>query len=139
MIDVAARHAFSDSILFENFELWNKKEIDDEDLLFQIRHFIETKDRPALPQDKRNLTNNTRAIETIKEDADQEFAKKFARKLDLLAISKKLDTNEKLGNFLDVSSEQARKLLLGDHKPQRKTLLKVSLAFRVPIEDFLED
>jgi len=139
VVEAVGRYAFSDDILFESFELWSKKEIDDEAFMFQVHHFFKTKDRPALSSENRDLTGNRAAIDLIKKSADLSFAKQFARKLGLLANHKKLTTNEKLGTFLGVSAEQARQLLQGEHKPQRKTILKVSEAFGVPPEEFLED
>lgn len=59
----------------------------------------------------RNLTGNKRAIENIKQSADQEVARKFARKIRILATKKGLTTNKKLGEFLEISGERASNLI----------------------------
>lgn len=129
-------YAYTDRLLFREFELWFDKELDANALMFQIRHFLKTKDKKPLPERRRNLTGNKRAIEKIKRSADQEAARKFARKLRILSTKKGLTTNKKLGDFLEISAERARVLLAGKHKPHRETLLTVAKAFGVPVEQF---
>jgi hypothetical protein len=138
MLSVAADFAFADALLFQSFEFWQKKEIDDEALLFQVKHFFETKDQNRLPEEKRNLTGNARAIQGIKVSADENFAILFGKKVSRLAAAKGLHTNEKLGVFLNMEPEQARGLREGKHKPQRKTIARVAEAFGVSIESFFE-
>ena len=138
ILSAAADHAFVDELLFQSFEFWKKSEIDDDALLFQIKHFFDTKDQPPLSREKRDLTGNVRAIDAIKKSADENFATLFARKVSAMASAKGLHTNEKLGEFLSMNPEQARVLREGKHKPQRKTIAKVAEAFGVTIESFLE-
>jgi len=105
--------------------------------LHQINHYWETKDIPPLPEHERDLTGNETAIEKIKMEVHAELKKRFSQKLRDLALLKGLDTNEKLGNFLEVSSEMARVYLSGEHKPQMKTLQRVSKKFKVPVEELI--
>ncbi len=130
-------YAYTDSLLFYEFELWFDKKMDANDLMFQLKHFLKIKSKGPLPERKRNLTGNRRAIERIKRSADGEASRKFARKLRILATKRGLTTNQKLGDFLEISAERARVLLAGKHKPQRETLLTVAKAFGVPVEQFL--
>ena len=138
-ISTATDFAYADPLLFEVFDLWFNKEIEDKSLLFQIDHFLVTKDRKPLADKERDLTGNNEAIEAIKVEADNDAAKSFAKQLKLLAHKKGLTTNEKLGEFLEVSPERARVLLSGKHKPQFETLSNIATRFKVSLERFLED
>lgn len=139
LVSRACDHAFSDQHLFEVFDLWFDKEISDKALVFQINHFFDTKDQKPMPEVERDLTGNTDAIQRIKNAADREAAGNFATQLKILAHKKGLTTNEKLGEFLDVSAERARILLQGKHKPQFETLSKIAERFKVPLETFLKE
>lgn len=86
--------------------------------------------------DDKCATGNKRAVEKIKRSADQEVARKFARKIRILATKRGLTTNNKLGEFWEISGERARVLLAGKHKPHRETLLMIAKAFGVPVKQF---
>lgn len=138
-IAVAAEHAMKDPILFEEFELWHQSRNDDV-LFFHAKKFLERADQPPLPPELRDLTGNETEIRKIKENADRELAQSIARKVTKLANERRLSTNGAIGEFLGGMHEaQVRVLLNGDHKPQRKTLLKLAEAFGVSVEFFLHD
>jgi hypothetical protein len=139
LVSAACDYAYTDQLLFEVFELWFSKEISDKALLFQLNHFFNTKYQKPLSESERDLTGNDVAIQKIKNAADNEIATNFANQLKVLAHKKGLTTNEKLGEFLDVSSERARILLQGKHKPQFETLSKIAERFKVPLETFLKE
>ena len=132
-------YAYNDRLLFREFELWFDKELEADALIFQLRHFLKIKDDKPLSERKRNLTGNKPAIQKIKRSADEMAARKFSRKIRILATKKGLTTNKKLGDFLEISAERARVLLSGHHKPHRETLLTVAKAFGLPVEQFLGD
>jgi hypothetical protein len=132
----AVDFAYTDDILFEEFEIW-MEERNDIALLFQVRHFLERKGQVPLSPEVRNLTGKRAEIEKFQALAELEAGLSFAKRLQELAIARGLDTNEKLGVFLGVSGERARVLLEGKHKPQLKTLLAVSKKFEVPMESLI--
>jgi hypothetical protein len=139
MLVAAADFAYMDDLLFEEFEIW-MEEKNDKALLFQIEHFFKRKDRAPLPNKLKDITGKSNLIEQIKQDSENDAATTFATKLNSLVLKKGLKTNEEIGEFLgEMTAEQVRVLLSGKHKPQRKTLLRVAEAFRVPVEFFLED
>jgi hypothetical protein len=128
----AADLAFSDELLLEKFEIWNEQK-DDDIFLFHIeQYFAKRHLRPSKEQDQ---TDHRETIEaSIKEQAREEQKRTFAQRLTQLAVERGLDTNEKLGDFLGVSTEQARKFRSGDSKPQLATLRNVSKKFSVSVE-----
>lgn len=133
-IKIAADLAFSDALLFEKFEMWNEQR-DDDVLLFHIKRFFEKKDRKPISEKERNLSSRREEIETsIKNSAREDQKKIFGARLTALAVEKGLDTNKKLGDFLGVSDEQARKFRSGENKPQLATLKQISEKFKVSVE-----
>ncbi len=129
--------AYTNDLLFEEFELWMENK-NDKVFLYQVDHFLENKDKKSLPSEKRDLTGKSNEIQAIKEQADRDFAKSFATKLQALALERGLKTNQELGEFLGgMTAEQARVLLEGRHKPQRKTLLRIAAAFETKITDLI--
>lgn len=137
-IAAASENAFSDEILFEEFENW-ASEKDDESFLYLINHYWETKNKPTLSEKNRDLTNDKQEIEAIKNNAKLEIAQKFSSFLNEISNKKNLRTLESIGNFLGVSSERARILLEGKHKPQRATIAKISEKFEIPVEKILKE
>ena len=130
----AADLAFSDELLLEKFEMWIEQK-DDEVFLFHIGRYFAKRDQKPLPADGRDLTASRKQVESgIKEAARERQKQVFAQMLTQLAVERGLDTNEKLGNFLEVSSEQARKYRSGENKPHLATLRDVSVKFGVSIE-----
>jgi transglutaminase/protease-like cytokinesis protein 3 len=139
MISAAIDAAYTDDIMFEDFKIWTEEQNDDA-LLYQVDHFSKNRDRKPISESERNLTGKKEKIETLQKDAEHEAAQSFAKKLQSLASKKGLKTNEAIGKFLGgMLAEQVRVLLDGKHKPQRKTLLRVAEAFKVPIESLIED
>jgi hypothetical protein len=135
-IAAAADNAFSDEILFEEFENWSTDK-DDESFLYLINHYWESRTKPVLSESEMNLTGKNAEIKKIKEMAKLDTARKFGRFLNCLALDRSLKSQKEIGDFLGVSSERARVLLDGKHKPQRATVIKVSEKFGVPIQDIL--
>lgn len=130
-IGTAAELTFSDPLLFEKFELWDQ-ENDDEVFLFHIQRFFKKKDLPQISSNKRDLKNRREEIETkIKSETREHQKKIFAERITLLAVEHGLLTNEQLGEFLGVSTEQARKYRSGENKPQMATLHEISKRFKV--------
>jgi DNA-binding XRE family transcriptional regulator len=127
----AADLAFSDRLLFEKFELWDEEQ-DDEALLFHIGRYFEKKDQAPLPREQRDQTRRREAVEhQIKEKVREQQKRIFSERLTQLAIEKSLLTNEQLGKFLGVSTEQARKYKSGEYKPQLATLKPIADKFGV--------
>jgi len=83
-ISAATDNAYSDDILFEEFENWTKNH-DDESFLYLINHYWETIQKPVQCLAERDLTNQNGKIEAIKESSKQEVAKKFAEFLNKIA------------------------------------------------------
>jgi hypothetical protein len=137
VIERNARAALTDANLFEAFEMWNSEEISDEALLYQLREYLDTEQMPVIPEEKRDLTKKEEEIARIKSVIEKDFAVRFAKVIQVLAASRELNTNEKLANFLEMNEEQVRVLCKGEHKPQRKTLVKVAEKFSIPLEAFL--
>ncbi len=137
MIAAAVDFAHSDDLLFEEFQIWMDEQ-SDEALLFQVDHFLKNVGRKSLPPAERDLTGKLDKIEAIKQSVNEEAGQSFSRRLRELALKRGLDTNAKLGGFLEVTAERARVMLKGRHKPQTKTLVDVAKRFRVPLEFLLE-
>ncbi len=130
----AADLAFSDELLLEKFEMWNEQK-DDEVFLFHIERYFAKRDQRALPPEEQDQTAHRESIEAnIKEKVREDQKRIFAQRLTQLAIERGLDTNEKLGNFLSVSTEQARKYRSGENKPQLATIRDLSKKFGVSVE-----
>lgn len=45
LVSEAVPYAYTEGLLFHEFELWFDKELDANALMFQIRHFLKTKNR----------------------------------------------------------------------------------------------
>lgn len=133
-IAAAADNAYSDDILFEEFENWTKNH-DDDSFLYLINHYWETIGKPALGLDERDLTDKKDKVEAIKETSKQEVALKFAQFLNRIALERKLMTLEAIGAFLELSPQRVSILLKGEHKPQRATIAKVAEKFGIPLEE----
>lgn len=134
LLSAAADLAFSDSLLFEKFEIWDE-EHDDDAFLFHIEKFFEKLNHRPLKIEERDLTSQRERIETsIKEAARHKQKKIFSERITQLAIEHDLLTNDQLGAFLGVSAEQARKYRSGENKPQLATLKQISDKFKVSIE-----
>ena len=130
----AADLAFSDELLLEKFEAWHDQK-DDEVLLFHIGRYFAKRDQKPLAVTEQDQTANRKEIESdIKEAARARQKQVFSQVLTELAVKRGLDTNEKLGKFLGVSTEQARKYRSGEFKPQLATLRDVSNKFGVSVE-----
>lgn len=128
---MASDLAFSDEILLEKFRMWYA-ERDDEILMFHIRRFFSKKREPVLPESERNQSHRRVEIEgSIKLSAREKVKKIFSQRLTALALKNGLDNNAKLGQFLGVSEEQARKFRSGEHKPQLATLKVIAEKFSV--------
>lgn len=132
-IAAAADNAYSDDILFEEFESWTKNH-DDESFLYLINHYWETIQKPVQGLAERDLTNQNGKIEAIKESSKQEVAKKFAEFLNKIAHERKLTTLEAIGEFLELTPQRVSVLLKGEHKPQRSTIAMIAEKFQIPLE-----
>jgi len=132
-IAAAADNAYTDDILFEEFENWAEDK-DDESFLYLINHYWESKDKPVLSESERDLTGKEDQIKEIKENSKQEIAQKFAILLNRISTERNLTTLDAIGKFLGVSPQRASVLLEGKHKPQRNTIIKVAEKFEIPIE-----
>lgn len=130
----AADLAFTDELLLEKFSLWNELR-DDEVFLFHIRRFFEKRNRAPLTLSQRDHTFRRDEIEAeIKAAAREEVKKMFSQRITSLAVKNGLDNNAKLGEFLGVSEEQARKFRSGEHKPHLATLKMLAEKFKVRLE-----
>ncbi len=132
-IATAADNAYSDDILFEEFDNWTKNH-DDDSFLYLINHYWETIKKPVLSKERRDLTNRTDKIESIKKGSKQEVAQKFAKFLNKISHERKLTTLEAIGEFLELTPQRVSILLKGEHKPQRGTIAKVAEKFEISIE-----
>lgn len=133
-LSVAADLAFSNELLFEKFQMW-MTENDDETLLFHIKRFFEKRDQKPFSTEERDLTAQRQQIEeNIKEDVRNRTKKIFGQRIMMLASERNLLTNDQLGEFLDVSGEQARKFKAGENKPQLATLKNIADKFKVSVE-----
>lgn len=132
-IAIAADNAYSDDILFEEFENWTKNR-DDDSFLFLIDHYWNTINKPILDRSERDLTGQSDKIITIKEKSKTEVAQKFAQFLNKIALERKLTTLEAIGNFLELSPQRVSVLLKGEHKPQRSTIVKVAEKFQISLD-----
>ena len=131
----AADLAFSDEFLLEKFEMWNEQKNDDV-FLFHIERYFAKRGQKALPIEEQDQSGHRKQVEAgIKEETRENQKRVFAQRLTQLAIERRLDTNEKLGNFLGVSTEQARKYRSGENKPQLAPLRDVSKKFGVSVEN----
>lgn len=137
LIEKNARAALSDPHLFEVFEMWNANELSDKAFVYQLREYASTEKQLSLSEENRDLTNKQDEVARIKAVTDKDFASRFAKIIQVLAASRGLATNEKLAAFLEMNEEQVRVLCKGEHKPQRKTLIKVAMKFKIPLEVFL--
>ncbi len=130
----AADLAFSDELLLEKFEMWNEQK-DDEVFLFHIERYFEKRNQRALPPEEQDQSAHRESVEAnIKEKTREDQKRIFAQRLTQLAVERGLDTNEKLGKFLAVSTEQARKYRSGENKPQLATIRDLSKKFGVAVE-----
>ena len=132
-IAAAADNAYSDDILFEEFESWTKNH-DDDSFLYLINHYWKTIGKPSLTQEEQDLTNQPNKVESIKEKSKQDVAQKFAQFLNKIADERKLTTLEAIGNFLELTPQRVSVLLKGEHKPQRATIAKIAEKFEIPLE-----
>ena len=137
LIEKNARATLSDPHLFEVFEMWNANELSDKAFVQQLREYASTEKQLSLSEENRDLTNKQDEVARIKAVTDKDFASRFAKIIQVLAASRGLATNEKLAAFLEMNEEQVRVLCKGEHKPQRKTLIKVAMKFKIPLEVFL--
>ena len=135
-VAAAVDSAYTDDLLFEDFEIW-VEEHNDKAFLYQVDHFL--KSRGTLSLAHPDLTRKTSEIEKIQAEAEHDLARTFAAKLRLLADQKGLKTNKEIGDFLGKNQEQIRVTLAAEHKPQRKTLLLVAEKFGVSVESLIED
>lgn len=134
MISLAADLAFGDDLLLEKFQMWND-ERDDETFLYHINRFFEKRNQKPLPNSEQDLTSQRELIEaSIKETVRNRQKQIFSQQLAGLAVAHNLLTNEQLGAFLGVSSEQARKFKSGENKPQLATLKMIADKFKVTVE-----
>ena len=132
-ISAAVDIAFSDELLLEKFQLWNDEK-DDDVFLYHIKRFFEKQHQHPLSAMEQDLTSRRAEVETeIKEDIRAQQKKIFGERVTILAAERNLVTNEKLGEFLEVSGEQARKFRVGENKPQLATLKKIADRFRVSV------
>lgn len=133
-IGTAADFSFSDKILLEKFENWLEGR-DDQVFLFHINRYFENKDKKPLPIEERDVTYKKETVEeNIKKTVRSERARVFGERISSLAIKYNLTTNKALGEFLDVSEEEARRYKEGLNKPQSKTIKKVADKFEVSME-----
>lgn len=131
---MASDLAFSDEMLFEKFRLWIEERQDDV-LLFHIRRFFDKASMPRVPREDRDQSARRDANESeVKSSARERVKQIFSQRVTALALGHGLDTNEKLGTFLGVSEEQARKWRSGENKPQLATLRTIADKFKVRIE-----
>ena len=129
-IAAAADNAFSDEILFEEFENWSKSH-DDDSFVFLINDYWDSIKKPVLTN-RGDITGKDQEITEIKEKAKKEVSKKFAAILNELCAKRNLKTLKEIGDFLGgLSEERVRVLLEGNHKPQRGTILKIAESFNV--------
>src|SRR5262249_48673606 len=68
VITKAVDYAYLDHLLFEEFELWVNRKIDDEALLYQAKHFLKTFRKKPLPQSQRDITGKKKLLEKMKSD-----------------------------------------------------------------------
>jgi hypothetical protein len=133
-ISDAADIAFSDELLLEKFQMWNSEK-DDEFFLFHISRFFENQHIKPLSKSEQDLTAQRGHIEeNQKEEVRTQQKKIFGERVTRLATEHNLLTNDSLGDFLEVSGEQARKFKAGENKPQLTTLKKVADRFSVSVE-----
>ncbi|MBC7531009.1 MAG: hypothetical protein H7318_05475 [Oligoflexus sp.] len=134
LLSAAANRAYSDELLLEKFSLW-AEEHEDDVLLFHVKRFFEQESIPRLPREKRDHTHRRETIESeVKNAARDRVKQMFGLRVTALAAQRGLDTNAKLGDFLAVSEEQARKWRSGENKPQLATLRLIAEKFSVRIE-----
>lgn len=134
MLSAAADRAYSDELLLEKFRLW-ANEREDDVLLFHVKRFFEQESVPKLSRDERDQTHRRDSIESeVKNTARDHIKQMFGQRVTALAVQRGLDTNAKLGEFLAVSEEQARKWRSGENKPQLATLRLIAEKFAVRIE-----
>jgi len=134
LLSKAADLAFSDELLFEKFELWNE-ERDDDSFLFHIQKFFEKQNKSSFEVKDRDLSNKRSQIEALIENSTRDKQKKiFSQRVTQLAVERGLLTNEALGEYLGVSSEQARKYKSGENRPHLTTLKNLSEKFDVSVE-----
>jgi hypothetical protein len=135
-VSAAVDSAYTDDLLFEDFEIW-VEERNDQAFLYQVDHFLETRGTPPLA--RADLTGRPAEIEKVQADAEEDLARTFAAKLRLLANQRGLKTNKDIGDFLEKNQEQVRVMLAAEHKPQRKTLLLVAEKFGISVESLIAD
>ena len=99
ILELTARHAFSDDHLFEMFEMWNNAELSDDGFLFQIKEYQSADVLPPLAESDRDLSGKFSEIEKLKKNIDTDFSSHFAKTLQMLAAKNGLSTNEKVGEF----------------------------------------
>ena len=129
----AADIAFSDTLILEKFEIWNAEK-DDEIFLFHINRYFDNLARKPLDPSDRDLTSTREQTEaSIKAEVRNRQKKIFGERITMLALQHRLLTNEALGEFLEVSGEQARKFKAGDNKPQLTTLQSIAERFKVSV------
>jgi hypothetical protein len=134
MLSAAADRAYSDELLLEKFRLWDNEREDDV-FLFHVKRFFEKESVPKLSRNERDRTHRSDSIESeVKNSARDHIKQMFGQRVTALAVQRGLDTNAKLGEFLAVSEEQARKWRSGENKPQLATLRLIAEKFAVRIE-----
>jgi DNA-binding transcriptional regulator YiaG len=134
LLSAAANRAYSDELLLEKFRLW-AEEREDDVLLFHVKRFFEQESIPRLAREERDQTHRRETIESeVKNAARDRVKQMFGLRVTVLAAQHGLDTNAKLGEFLTVSEEQARKWRSGENKPQLATLRLIAERFSVRIE-----
>jgi len=135
-IAASADRAFTDDILFEEFENWSKSH-DDDSFLFLINDYWKSLERPLL-HNRGDITGKDQLINEIKENARKEVGKRFAAILNELCTKRNLKTLKEIGEFLGgLSEERVRVLLEGNHRPQRGTILNVAEKFKVDPSIFI--
>lgn len=137
LVAAATDYVYMDDLLFEKFYTWftsKGDDLDDRDsvLLFHLKRFFDKKDNGH--QASHNVD-----MDKIKIDSDNELKRTFSKKLIQLATHNHLNTNKDIGVFLGISTERARVLCSGKHKPTRKTLVEISSKFNVSVEFLIED
>lgn len=137
-IAAAADNAYSDDILFEEFENWTKNH-DDDSFLYLINHYWETIKKPILSPEQHDLTGQADSVEAIKLKSKQEVAQKFAQFLNKITHERKLTTLEAIGEFLEISPQRVSVLLKGEHKPQRATIAMIAEKFEIPLENIQKE
>jgi len=135
-VAAAVDAAYTDDLLFEDFEIW-VEERNDPAFLYQVDHFLKTRGTPPLA--KPDLTGRAAEIEKVQAEAEHDLARSFAASLRLLSNQRGLKTNKEIGDFLGKNQEQVRVMLAAEHKPQRKTLLLVAEKFEVSVESMIAE